>query len=201
MAILPLLPCPPLYRSHGNIMLSSICRKIKGFLRDTDGSVAVEAVVIMPFLFWSYMAMYVFFDAFLTRSATDKAAYTISDMLSRETAAIDSTYLSAAHSLFDFLAKSSTESALRVTVVSWSGVDNNYHLEWSKTNGDVAAMLDADMVELALMLPNMSSGETLIVVETFSTYESSMNVGMGEMDLSTFVFTRPRFAPQLIWSS
>ena len=48
-------------------------------------------------------------------------------------------------------------------------------------------------------LPKMADGETLILVETKSVYNPPLNVGLGDLDIETFIFTRPRFAPQLVW--
>lgn len=175
-------------------------RFFREFKRDTEGSVAVEAAVILPVLLWSFVAMWVFFDAYKTRSTTEKAAYTISDMLSRETDAIDNDFLDGAKSLLDLLAKSDSASGLRVTVISYSGVDEDYTLEWSKVRGNMQAMDGSAMADLTGSLPGMTDGETLILVQTYSTFEPSLKVGLGDQVIETFVFTRPRFAPQLVWS-
>lgn len=180
-------------------------QKIKTLLRrfsdDTKGTVAVEVSILIPVLLWALVAMWVFFDAYKTRSTTEKAAYTISDLLSRETGAIDTTFLVSAKNLFDMLAHSDSESGLRVTVVSYSGALEKYVFEWSQVQGNIDAMDGSDMTDLAGYLPVMSDGETLIIVETISTYEPPLDVGLGDQTMETFIFTRPRFAPQLIWSS
>lgn len=173
----------------------------RGFARDTRGSVAVEAAVILPVLLWAMVAMWVFFDAYRTRSTTEKAAFAISDMLSRETSAIDDAYLDGTKNLLDLLAKSDSASGLRVTVISYSGAKRTYALEWSKTRGNMQAMDGSAMNDIIGDLPVMSDGETLILVETYSTFEPSLKVGLGDQIIETFVFTRPRFAPQLVWSS
>ncbi|WP_372885657.1 TadE/TadG family type IV pilus assembly protein [Shimia sp.] len=179
--------------------------KLKTFLRrfsgDTGGSVAVEAAVILPVLLWAMVAMWVFFDAYRTRSTTEKAAFTISDMLSRETNAIDDAYLDGAKNLLDLLARSDSASGLRVTVISYSGANKSHALEWSKTRGNMQAMDGSAMNQIVGDLPTMSDGETMILVETLSTYEPALKVGLGDQVIKTFVFTRPRFAPQLVWES
>lgn len=181
------------------------CRKfsryLRNFAKDTGGSVAVEAAIILPVLLWAMVAIWVFFDAYRTRSTTEKAAYTISDMLSRETNAIDDDYLDGAKSLLDLLSNSDSASGLRVTVISYSGVDDDYEFEWSQVRGNISAMDGSSMSDVTGNLPGMSDGETLILVETYSTYEPQLNVGLGDQIIKTFIFTRPRFAPQLIWES
>lgn len=174
---------------------------LKNFADDAKGTVAVEAAIILPLLMWSYMAMYIFFDAYQTRSSTEKAAFTISDILSRETTAIDTTYLANMRSLFDMLSESDSATGLRVSVISWSVVSDDYELEWSHTQGAFASLSADALNSLSERLPTMADGETLILVETYSTYEPALNVGLGDQQVSTFIFTRPRFAPQLVWSS
>lgn len=171
------------------------------FSDDTRGSVSVEVAIILPVLLWAFVAMWVFFDAYKTRSTTEKAAFTISDMLSRETGAIDDTYLTSAKKLFDLLSRSDSASGLRVTVVSYSASQEDYVFKWSQVKGNIDAMTGSDMTDLGEMLPAMSAGESLIIVETRTTYDPPLDVGLGTLPMDTFIFTRPRFAPQLIWSS
>jgi len=183
-------------------MYTRILRQIRSFLRDTSGTAAMETVILMPLLFWTYMALAVYFDAFKTRSATEKAAFTISDVLSRETSSIDEVYLAGVHNLFDFIAKSAEETSLRVSVVSYSTVNQAYALEWSEVDGDAEALTASDLLLMEESLPVMSNGENLILVETFSTYDPGGEwVVTGVKNFSTFIFTRPRFAPQLTWAS
>lgn len=182
-------------------MALNIKRFLKDFSEDTRGSVAVEVAIILPMLLWAYIAMYVFFDAYKVRSTVEKAAFTISDMLSRETAAIDSDYMWGAHQLFDFLTRSDSPSGLRVTVITYRGSSDTHELNWSKVQGSLSALDASGLSELVDRLPTMADGETLILVETVSTYEPNLNVGLGDQTMETFIFTRPRFAPQLMWSS
>ena len=174
---------------------------VRRFASDTRGSISIEVAIIVPILLWAFVAMWVFFDAYKTRSTTEKAAFTISDMLSRETNAINDDYLTSAKKLFDLLAHSDPASGLRVTVVSYSGALEDYVFKWSKVRGNINAMTGADMADLVDHLPAMAAGESLIIVETVSTYDPPLKVGLGSLKMDTFIFTRPRFAPQLVWSS
>ncbi|MBR9842358.1 MAG: hypothetical protein GYB25_04315 [Rhodobacteraceae bacterium] len=180
-------------------MWTNIKTYLARFRDETRGSVAIEAAIILPMLFWAYIAMFVFFDAYKTRSMTEKAAFTISDMLSRETTAVDSYYLASTRKLFDVLAQSDSASGLRVTVVSYSAITEKHTLEWSKVVGNMEPLLEAKLDEFTPLLPAIAGGESLIVVETLSTYEPALDVGLGDLSIETFIFTRPRFAPQLIW--
>ncbi|SEO36018.1 TadE-like protein [Salinihabitans flavidus] len=184
-------------------MTHSIFRRFRRFWPNDRGSVSVEAVIILPILLWAYMGSFIFFDMYRANSTASKAAYTISDMLSRETQAINQTYLNNSLDLFRFLSGTQDDesgTALRVSLISWDGEEQRHELHWSHIAGTKSALEDKDIDALADDLPDMANGEALILVETFATFTPSMNVGVSELDLETFIFTRPRFAPQLVWS-
>lgn len=181
-------------------MLTRIRQFAQRFRKDDSGTVAVESIIVLPLLFWSLMAMYAFFDAYRQASLNVKAAYTIGDMLSRETNFVTNDYMNTAHNLFDLMTRSNSASKLRVTVVRWDGVNNQYKRDWSKTRGSVPELTNTQVRNLAAKLPVMPHNERVIVVETWARYYPPFNVGIDEQDLYNFVFTRPRFAPQLLWS-
>lgn len=181
-------------------MRTRLHNHLRRFLNDEKGSVAVEAAVVLPVLLWAFVAMWVFFDAYRARTTVEKAAFTVSDMLSRETNAIDDDYLDGAKNLFDLLADSDSPSGLRVSVITYSGAYQEYRLEWSQIRGNINKLEDQGLSDLVDDLPGMSDGERLILVQTTSTYEPSLRVGIGDHTMKTFIFTRPRFAPQLVWS-
>ncbi len=177
-------------------------KKLKSFKKDVSGSVAIETVIILPLLFWAIAAVAIFFDAYRTKSAAEKAAFTISDMLSRETNAITPTYVTNTRSLFDALAKSDTDSSMRISVITWNQDEASYEMEWSQTRGDTFTALNAtDLIALAASLPTMADQDAVILVETHTTFEPTLDVGLGARSIENFVFTRPRYAPQLVFST
>lgn len=181
-------------------MLHSLKSFLNRFREDTRGTVAVEAAIMLPVLFWAFMAMALFFDMYQTRSTTEKAAYTISDMLSRETAAVDEEYVDNALDLFKTISSLDSISSLRVSVVAWSDIDEDYFLDWSYGTGLDEGLTEQSLANMSSKLPELVNGERLIVVQTFGKYDPPINIGLGTVDMDTFVFTRPRFAPQLAWS-
>lgn len=179
---------------------SPIARHIARFWKDEKATVAVEAVVMVPMMFWGYVASFTFFDAYRQTSINVKAAYTISDMISRETQAINPAHMNGAHQLLELLTRSSEVSRLRVTVVRWDNVAKKYKLDWSKTKGAVTPLTATAVENMGQKLPVMVLDERVIVVETWSKYEPPFKVGLNTQDLYNYVFVRPRFAPQTVWS-
>ena len=105
------------------------------FTRSEQGSLSIEAVLAIPILTWAIVATFVFFDAFKTQNVSQKATYTIADMISREEAPVDADYMTAMYELYDYLSGDAGENALRTSVVEMTedeatGV-NQLALVWS----------------------------------------------------------------------
>ncbi|MDQ2093268.1 TadE/TadG family type IV pilus assembly protein [Rhodalgimonas zhirmunskyi] len=178
-----------------------IRKRLSGFRDETDGTVAVEAVVMLPLILWAFCGLFVFFDAYRQNAISQKAAYTISDLISRETAAIDNDYIDGMYSMLNFLTRSGQERRLRITIVRFDADDGEYHVEWSETRGTMDPLDDAVVNGWTDTLPVMVDEERLILVETRTVYEPPFTVGLSQQTLQTFVFTRPRFAPQVLFDA
>lgn len=183
-------------------MTFSLKTAIKRYRDDEEASLSVEAIILLPVLLWAFMAMWIFFDNFRSHSIAQKAAYTIGDMLSRETDYIDQTYINNAWEVLQLLSDSDPQhTALRITVVRYDADDNEYQRVWSRRRGDELGILsEAEVTALGPHLPNMVDGEQLILTETVTRFDSIADIGLMNEWVQTFVFTRPRFAPQLVWS-
>jgi Flp pilus assembly protein TadG len=175
--------------------------RIRAFAGDRRGSVTVEAVIMLPLLFWAYCALFSFFDAYRQTSINQKAAYTISDALSRETSPIDNDYLDSMRDMLQFLTRSGSERRLRVSVIRYDADQSEHTVEWSQTRGSVVALNTGEMGALAASLPVMVDEERIILVETWTDYVAPFNIGLNDTTIPTFVFTRPRFAPQLLFDA
>ncbi|CUH65571.1 hypothetical protein TG4357_01942 [Thalassovita gelatinovora] len=182
-------------------MMNKTKRLLRRFAKDSDGTVALEAVIVVPFLFWAFLASYVYFDAYRQTSVNIKANYTVGDLLSRETAAVNDAYIDSMQSLFAFLTKANSNASLRVTVAMWDEEDNMYKLDWSEARGSKSALNEAGINALADNLPSVIDNERVIVVETWSHYTPLFEVGLNESDIYELSFTSPRFAPQLAWAN
>ncbi|OWU78006.1 hypothetical protein ATO3_01080 [Marinibacterium profundimaris] len=182
-------------------MLSGLRTRVRCFRAETRGSVTVEFAIMMPLIFWAFMALYVYFDGYRQSSINLKAAYTISDILSRETGVVDNGYIDGMQELFQFLTRTGSPTAMRISVLRWSDADDRYYVDWSTTRKWPLGtdLTDGNVMDIASQLPVMSNSERLILVETRNTYEPVFRVGMGPRELENFVFTSPRFVQQVRW--
>lgn len=204
--------------------MRNVLKYIKNFTRREDGVIATETVIILPLLFWAIAAMAIFFDVMRTKSATVKAAYTISDMLSRETNAITPEYLDATIQFYDDLVLAPqytgdnpssdggvvSYSSMRISVVTWDEDTSSFNLNWSQVRGsEFTALNETQVNDMAHNLPVMADADTLIILETSMPYhqpfefagDDTQKIGLGGTGVGTFTFTRPRYAPQLVYSA
>lgn len=178
------------------LLQTSPARLLRRFRRETKGSVSVEFVIYLPLMLGMFAAIYTFFDAFRRDSVNLKAAYTISDLISRETAAINDDYLDSMYEMTKLLIRQDSQLGLRVSVIRWDEDDNAYYVDWSEVRGtsDIT-WTDGTINTVATKLPTMPDQERVILVETFNEMEPAFEVGLPTLELDNFVFTRPRFAP------
>ncbi|PJE36172.1 hypothetical protein CVM52_13355 [Pseudooceanicola lipolyticus] len=177
--------------------------RFKRFAQDNSGSITVEFVLAMPILFWSFMAAYVFFDGYRQSAVNLKAAYTISDLVSRETSFIDDDYIDSMLNLLQLMtdASSSGDVTMRISVIRWDQDDDRYYLDWSANRGFSEELTNANLNDLKDRLPTMPDNERVILVETNNVFVPLFNIGMDDINLSNFVFTRPRFVSQVPWDN
>lgn len=178
-------------------------RKIlRNFWEDSSGVISIEFVLMMPMLFLTFMASYVYFDGYRQSAVNLKAAYTISDLISRETNVINDSYIDSMYLLLQELTRTSSVVNVRISVVRWDDDDNRYYLDWSEARGtSYLALTNTDLLDMADELPTMPDNERVILVETSNTFVPLYNIGMDDISIDNFVFTRPRFAPQVVFSN
>ncbi|MCA0869375.1 pilus assembly protein [Seohaeicola saemankumensis] len=180
---------------------NSLTRFLRNFRDDTQAAVTLEFVLVMPFLFWAFMATYVFFDGYRQSNVNLKAAYSISDVISRETNAINEDYIDSMLKVLTLMTRSTSPTSLRVSVIRWDQDEDRYFVEWSATRNRDTKLDDENIGTISSRLPVMPDNDRVILVETTNTFVPLFNVGMSNKVLENFVFTRPRFAPQVVWES
>ncbi len=172
---------------------------LRRFLRDNQGSYSVETILLLPMLAWAILAFFSYFDGLRLANVNIKAAHTISDVLSRETAPVDDTYIDGADRLLTFLINRPYQISMRISVFKYDGPNQNFDLVWSKSRGDQAALTAGTLGGVTQRLPITANGDSIIVVETWMDYQPPFVMGLTATTLYNFVVTSPRFAPQLKW--
>lgn len=168
-------------------------------LRDERGSFSVEAILMFPLLVWAFMAMYVFYEGLRESNINLKATYTIGDLLSRETDVIDMDYLDGMNGVYAWLSRSAMPVSMRVSVVRYDGTNDDHVMIWSRGVGQPDLTQDDVDSRVSNHIPILAHADTVIVVETWTTYDPVMDIGLTDTDIYNLVVTAPRFSKQLLF--
>ncbi|MEW2917269.1 hypothetical protein AB1A64_09360 [Ruegeria sp. ANG10] len=185
--------------------LSSCIRHLfSSFISRERGSLSMETALIFPVFVWSITLTYTYFDGFSESTANVKAAYTVSDLISRE-GEIDLTdnYAQSMYSIFNRMVRDNSPLNMRLSFVRFEkggdGEEDTHTVVWTTRCGYDSAWSNDNIADLADRLPEMADLDTLIVVETSKAYVPLLNTGWLNRDheFENIVFTRPRFSPQI----
>ena len=178
--------------------LQSFIKRFKWYVSDQKGNVAIETVIILPVMIWGYLAMFTIFDSYRQYTVQQKAAYTISDLISRQATPLDAPFIDGTYSLFQTLARTTTGvPGLHVTIAKYDLTLQEYQVVWSRTRGGMIGLQSQDIADWTNRLPVLPQDEQVIIVETTSTYDPVFDVGLSQQTINNFVFTRPRYAKQM----
>lgn len=181
---------------------SYIKSRLHAFRDETGGSVSVEFIIMAPIVFWAYASMFSWFDAYRQVGVHEKAAFTVADMISRETSGIDNDYINSTRDMVRFLTRYPGQPDLRISVIRYVESIDQFRLDWSRSRGNFRNLKNRQVRNWHDRLPMLVNGERIILVETAIDYTPPFLFGlMEENTLNTFVFARPRFAPQLCWGT
>ena len=175
-------------------------RALRRFARRSDGTLSVEAIMVFPLLAWAYLGMFFFFDAYRQQNINLKAAYTVSDMLSREVDVITWNDIEGLNRVLDYLTMSANPTQIRVSVVYYDEDTDRHILVWSRgTRGKLDLTQTQIEVDYTEEIPIMADSDTAILVETWSYYEPTVDLGLPSVTFDNVIVTSPRFAPQLCY--
>lgn len=186
---------------------------MRQFRAGEAGSISVETLLILPVVLWAFMATVGFYDAFAARTASERAAYTVSDAIGRQAdQAITPDDLEGYNRVFSYLARSQPNTRLRVTSVFWHPGEQEYQVAWSyATNNGIPLTTETLTPALIARLPVLATEdgdqarETVYITETRLAFNPIMErlpfVGtvIKAQVLEQFIVARPRYAPQLLF--
>lgn len=184
---------------------------VRRFLKDESGVLLAEALILMPVLIWGFLALVVYWDLFRVMNVSQKAAYSIADLLSRQ-GVVTEDFINGQEEILSFLTPGADASRLRITSLQLNEGPNtppnpvfdgndDFCLIFSRSSDNVNAppYIQADLKDLAPQIPDMNDLESIILVETWVDYSPDfdtgvMNVseGVATETFYQFIVTRPR---------
>lgn len=178
-------------------MLTRFKSLLRRFRKDDEGTMLIEAVIILPTLLATVLATFVFFEAYRNQAINLKANYTIADAVSRESEYITNTYMINSWTLHKFLTNSNYLTRLRVSVIKYDADNDAHTVVWSRAKGGGADYEDVDISQIDLSdedVPVLPDNEILIVIQTSVDYEPTFSIGLGAFTFTNTTYTRPRWA-------
>jgi Flp pilus assembly protein TadG len=158
--------------------MRSLTSMLRRFRRDERGTLIAEAVIVLPMLIWVYLALFVYWDAYRSINTSQKAAYTISDMISREmnSSPLTPAYITGMRNVMKYLIDKDQTVKLRVTSVTWAQARNRYEVDWSVSPDNAFPLLTtANISTVTNRIPTLADGDHVIVVETDVAYKALAN--------------------------
>lgn len=172
------------------------------FLRDERGSVLLEFLLFLPILVWAMVAMVVFWDVFRTINTAQKAAYSVSDLISRQEDNLTDSFVDGMQEVFNYLMLGTAQdSRLRITSLYYDQTTDSYKLIFSVSpDNKVPAYTEQDLQQLKDRIPILNDKDSVVIVETMVAYTPPFNTGifniadaLGSNIFNEFVVTPPRF--------
>jgi hypothetical protein len=183
------------------------------FLRDEDGLILVEGLIMLPLLVWALVAMFVYWDVFRTINVSQKTAYSVADLLSRQRTDISVGFANGLQKVVNFLTPGGHPVKMRITSFeckSSSGTQaeqicnatrGDFRLLFSfSPDNKVTALSESDIQAWkGVRIPTLVHNESVFVVETQVDYEAQLPValmglliGVDDQSFGEFIVTRPR---------
>jgi hypothetical protein len=183
-------------------MLNGITDKIRSaltvFRRQENGTLSAEVVLALPVFIWCIFGMYTYWDAFKSLNTTQKASFTISDLITREMQPVTEQYLNGMHDVLQYMVSDKLPVEMRVTSVTFSGVRNRYEVEWSRSPySERPALSTSSLQALVNKIPILADGDSIILVETWAEFTPFFDLYLTEDEFEQFIVTKPRFVPRI----
>lgn len=186
-------------------LLRPLRARLRGFSRDEQGVASVEMLMMLPLYLFCILGTFTYWDAFDVINRSQKAAYSVSDLLTRnqDLQGVPEAYVNGMFSTMQYMMGDSLPTRTRVTSIYFSET-NGYEVLWSRASTvTVPRLTTSTLPTIQSHLPVMFDGDALIVVEATVEFEpmfSLTNWAMKPLDLDSLyhvVVTRPRFMTKI----
>jgi hypothetical protein len=171
------------------------------FLRDEDGLVLAEGLLMLPLVVWALVAMFIYWDVFRTINVTQKAAYGVADLLSRQRDEIPLTFADGLQNVMNFLTPGGHPVKMRITSFEYDEGDDDYKLLFSYSpQGKVPPLTEATIQNWkGTKIAALNDGDSVFVLETsvefkaqLQTFIAGFMVNVNDATFGEFIVTRPR---------
>lgn len=159
--------------SRRGFYMGRMKRRIERFCREEDGIITIETLCIIPLMMSVMMIMFMFWDAYRSKTVANTANYVIADIISRENFGVTDNFINGMHRVYRSMIDSNDRTAIRVSSI---GVDPNteeYTVLWSVSTDEArypVLTTNGAMDWLTEITPELDTGSTLILVESWQDF-------------------------------
>lgn len=168
---------------------------LSDFVKDEDATITMEFVIVTPLMVTWWIGSMVFFDAFEARSGAARAAYTIADLVSRQTETTNGD-IDSLLDLQNRMRPREPVGDIRVTEF-FRDSSGDLSVVWSYSTAGLAdALLIADAP--VGILPILANESYIMLIDTKIPYiPLSDIVGIPAQTWTNRIFINPRFSAQI----
>ena len=188
----------------------SLKTSLTAFAKDESGLLLAETLILLPLLIWGFLALVVYWDVFRTINVSQKAAYSVADLVSRQ-GEINQPFITGMQGVLNFLLANTTRASMRITSIQYCQPTNNYRLLFSVSPGignPMTPFTQAGVQALRPRVPAMANLDSVVIVETEVAYAPDFNIGvlgvtagLTNQIFTNFIVTRPRFFTRVCMNS
>ncbi|NOD74976.1 MULTISPECIES: TadE/TadG family type IV pilus assembly protein [unclassified Ruegeria] len=178
-------------------VMRNVKKRVQAFKEDESGILTVEALMIFPLLLWTVTFSFTAFEGFRQSASNQKAAYTVSDLISRESQEVTDIYIDSLQELMGRMINNRSDVDVRISLLRYEEDEDRHDVRWSTARGYDWVWDDTNVEELKDRLPPMPDQDTIILVETSNEYIPMFKPGWDfatGITFENFIFTSPRFA-------
>lgn len=182
--------------------MKSLAHQIRRFGKQEDGLVMTEFLIMLPLLVWTFMALFIYWDAFRMINQAQKASYSISDLISRQSN-IDATFVNGTQTVMEYFVGNSPAIRVRITSAKYNETTNRYTVLFSRSPGNRMPQLtntNVNQTAFRARLPITANQHSVVIVETEVSYTPGFEVGIPAHTFDNFIVTRPRYDRQVCYT-
>lgn len=192
------------------MLMGTLFHKLKAslrrFSRNEDGLASAEMVIVLPFYLFAIMGTFVLWDGFNVVNRSQKAAYAVSDLVTRNQNqnGLTEAYVNGMFNTMQYMMGPSLPVTTRITSIFYSEPRDRYEVIWSRSsNPGVPRLTTATLTSIESHLPVMYDGDALVVVEADVDFEPVLGARIFTFTrveggtMRHVVVTRPRFLPKI----
>jgi hypothetical protein len=174
-------------------------QSLNRFARDESGVLLAEFLLLLPLLIWGFLALVVYWDVFRTINTSQKAAYSIADLMSRQEI-VTPQFVDQLQNVLDFLMPGVVGSRMRITSFEYNATTKKYVFLFSRSPGNKVIPYTATTLQnIAPRVPVMDDLDSALLVETWVDYVPKFDIGvlglipgLSGQTLEQFIITYPR---------